>query len=374
MKLIFILRSVVLKGGLERVIVEKANWLATHGHTVTLLTYEQGNHPFGYELHPNVNHRDLDCRYFTIYRYPFFIRPIKAFVMRHRFKKKVLQQIRIQNTDEIIVPHNINEYLGTIVSINKIIPIVIEMHSTSVEINEERHSLKGKLKYLSFTRNVGKCQLVITLNKHDSDFWSNYCKSVIVVPNPLSHFPRNSVIEKEPGKIICPARLHRVKRLDRLVEAFALIVNQFPSKWHIDIYGDGEEKEKLINLIEERHLQGRVVIHTPVDDIYSEMKRSQFAVLSSDYESFSLVIIEAMACGTPVVSTDCPYGPGEIIDNGVTGLLAKMEAKDLATKMGWMISHEKNCAEMGERAKMEVTKYKPEYVMKEWEKAYLSVL
>ena len=88
MKLIFILRSVVLKGGLERVIVEKANWLATHGHTVTLLTYEQGNHPFGYELHPNVNHRDLDCRYFTIYRYPFFIRPIKAFVMRHRFKKK----------------------------------------------------------------------------------------------------------------------------------------------------------------------------------------------------------------------------------------------------------------------------------------------
>jgi glycosyltransferase involved in cell wall biosynthesis len=215
---------------------------------------------------------------------------------------------------------------------------------------------------------------VITLNKHDSDFWSNYCKSVIVVPNPLSHFPRNSVIEKEPGKIICPARLHRVKRLDRLVEAFALIVNQFPSKWHIDIYGDGEEKEKLINLIEERHLQGRVVIHTPVDDIYSEMKRSQFAVLSSDYESFSLAIIEAMACGTPVVSTDCPYGPGEIIDNGVTGLLAKMEAKDLATKMGWMISHEKNCAEMGERAKMEVTKYKPEYVMKEWEKAYLSVL
>ena len=373
MRLVFILRSIILKGGLERVVVEKANWMAVHGHDVMLLTYEQGNHPFSYELLSEVNYKDLDCRYFTLYRYPFILRLVMRFLVKHRFHKQLLLQIQNFNADAIIVPHNINEYMGTIASFNKRFPIVVEMHSTSVEISEEMSSLKGKIKYFFYNRNVGKCQLVITLNKHDAAFWSNYCKSV-VVPNPLFGFPEDTIADKEYGKIICPARLHRAKRLDRLVEAFALIAGKYSSQWHLDIYGDGEEKDMLIKLIEKNHLQGRVVIHSPVDDIYSEMRRSQMVVLSSDYESFSLVIIEAMACGIPVVSTDCPYGPGEIIDNGITGLLSEMSATSLAAKIDWMISHEKERLEIGRRARMEAIKYKPEYVMKEWEKVYMSVL
>ena len=100
---------------------------------------------------------------------------------------------------------------------------------------------------------------------------------------------------------------------------------------------------------------------------------SDFLVLSSDSEGFSLVLIEAMSCGVPVVSVACPFGPSEIVENGVTGLLTKMDVSDLAEKMEWMIDHEKERLEMGKKARIAAKKYQKETVMKEWERVYLSV-
>jgi glycosyltransferase involved in cell wall biosynthesis len=81
-----------------------------------------------------------------------------------------------------------------------------------------------------------------------------------------------------------------------------------------------------------------------------------------------------MACGTPVVSTDCIFGPSEIIENGVDGLLCRLDVEDLASKMEWMITHEKERKEMGIRAHQSVVRYRRENVMKEWERAYLNIL
>ena len=114
--------------------------------------------------------------------------------------------------------------------------------------------------------------------------------------------------------------------------------------------------------------------HQPVDDIYSEYQRSQFLVLSSDFEGFGLVIIEAMACGLPVVATNCPYGPSEIIEEGKTGLLSQMNVEDLAEKIEWMITHDKERQEMGIRAYEASARYQIEQVMPQWLAAYQSVL
>ena len=105
-----------------------------------------------------------------------------------------------------------------------------------------------------------------------------------------------------------------------------------------------------------------------------EYQQSQFFVLCSDYEGFGLVLIEAMACGIPVVSTDCPFGPSDIIEDGLTGLLARMDVQDLAAKMEWMITHEAERNMMGVRGRYAAAKYEKEEVMKEWERAYMSVL
>ena len=93
MKIIFVLRSVVLSGGLERVMTEKANWLAHNGHQVLFLTYEQGNHNLSFPLDSSVIYEDLECRYFTVYNKNIVIRPIYKLLMKKQFRLKLKSKI-----------------------------------------------------------------------------------------------------------------------------------------------------------------------------------------------------------------------------------------------------------------------------------------
>ena len=105
----------------------------------------------------------------------------------------------------------------------------------------------------------------------------------------------------------------------------------------------------------------------------SEYKKSQFLVLSSDYEGFGLVIVEAMACGIPVVATKCPHGPSEIIEHGVTGLLSDLDVKDLANRMEWMMSHQEERRIMGVKAHEAAAFYRKDNIMKKWIYAYITM-
>lgn len=360
-------------GGIERVVIDKANWLAERGHDVTLITYEQGDHPFSFQLSPYVGYVDLNCRYFTVYRYNLLLRPFAKYRMKRTFRKRLHSMIEISHPDIMVLPHNLNEFQNEITSMSPLVPIVYEAHSTSVELF--KGSVVGRwLKYYRIIKVLKKVDMVITLTNGDALFWRRHFNNVKTVPNPLSMSVDNLIdSQKETGRILYVGRLHPVKKVDRLIQAFAMIADKYPD-WHIDIYGEGEEKAYIQKLIHNFNLAKRVNIIAPISQICDEYSKSQFLVLSSDSESFSLVIVEAMACGIPVVSTDCPFGPRDIVDDGNTGLLSRLDSEDLAAKMEWMIIHTKEREEMGQRARQAVARYKKEVVMKEWEQAYLSVL
>ena len=180
-------------------------------------------------------------------------------------------------------------------------------------------------------------------------------------------------VKKKEGRIICVGRLTPQKRFDRLIDAFSLIAVRYPD-WHITIFGEGEDKEKLQNQIVVNNLGDRIFLTPPTKDIYLHYMSSQFLVLSSDFEGFGLVITEAMACGIPVVATNCPFGPSEIIDDGKSGLLAKMDVKDLAEKMEWMMTHDEDRRLMGANAHQAAARFRKETIMPQWEEAYLSVI
>ncbi|WP_062207585.1 glycosyltransferase family 4 protein [Streptomyces sp. NBRC 109706] len=124
--------------------------------------------------------------------------------------------------------------------------------------------------------------------------------------------------------IVAAGRLVATKRYDRLIDAFALLTDEFPD-WRLRIYGRGPERPALRARIDQRGLADRARLMGAVAPIETEWAKGAVAAVTSQWESFGLTIIEAMACGVPVVSTDCPHGPAEIITHGEDGYLVPLD-------------------------------------------------
>lgn len=123
----------------------------------------------------------------------------------------------------------------------------------------------------------------------------------------------------EPPVIIAVGRLTRKKDFQNLVSAFALVRRRRPAR--LMILGDGPDRLALEDLVHELGLQRDVALLGFVENPHAYLARSALFVLSSLWEGLPTVLIEAMYCGVPVVSTDCPSGPREILDNGRYGKL-----------------------------------------------------
>ncbi|MFF3327205.1 glycosyltransferase family 4 protein [Streptomyces sp. NPDC002889] len=124
--------------------------------------------------------------------------------------------------------------------------------------------------------------------------------------------------------VVAAGRLTKVKHYDLLIEAFSKVVAARPD-WRLRIYGSGDatgnEKNALRTLIEERGLHNHVFLMGSANPLEPEWVKGSIGAVTSSLESFGMTIVEAMRCGLPVVSTDCPHGPGEIIEDGVDGRL-----------------------------------------------------
>jgi glycosyltransferase involved in cell wall biosynthesis len=258
------------------------------------------------------------------------------------------------------------------------IPVIAEFHNAydyimrKVGVSENKLTA-GIVRHFHWQtlKHLGECAKMVVLTESDARCWRRHFDNVCVIPNPVTIYP-NAIddVTKDPGRIIFVGRFNHEKRVDRLVIAFSKLAVRYPH-WHVDIFGEGNEKKLIEQLISDYNLGGRVIIHNPTKTIFEEYKRSEMLVLCSEHEARPLVLVEAMACGIPCVSLDCPYGPREIITDGVTGLLARDgDVKDLAVKMEWLMTHNEERREMGLRAREEAAKYKMSVIMQEWINLY----
>ncbi|MFH8791183.1 glycosyltransferase family 4 protein [Streptomyces sp. NPDC017941] len=142
---------------------------------------------------------------------------------------------------------------------------------------------------------------------------------VLAVPNMV---PAPDVRPSDgTAEVVAAAgRLAPGKRFDLLVRAFATVAEQHPG-WRLRIYGSGTQQEPLRDLIDELGLGGTVELAGVRSPIEPEFARASIVASASDAESFGMTLVEAMRCGVPVVSTDCPLGPAEIITDGHDGRL-----------------------------------------------------
>lgn len=184
---------------------------------------------------------------------------------------------------------------------------------------------------------------------------------VVGIPNSV---PRPAV-EPSDGShkvVVSAGRMHHVKRYDLLIRAFGMLADDFPD-WQLRIYGDGGEAAKLRALVVELGLSGRALLMGGFSPIESEWAKGSVAAVTSSAESFGMTLVEAMRCGLPVVSTDCPVGPREILRDGEDGLLVRTgDAEAIARGLSRLMSDDALRQEMGAAALRNSARYDPEAV------------
>ncbi|NVK79625.1 glycosyltransferase [Streptomyces morookaense] len=192
---------------------------------------------------------------------------------------------------------------------------------------------------------------------------------IVCLPNGV---PASEVEQADPDAklVVAAGRLIPVKRYDLLVKAWATVAAAHPD-WKLRLYGRGPEQAKLRAQIDRLGLNESVTLmgaHSPIE---TEWAKGSIAAVTSREESFGMTIVEAMHCGVPVVATDCPHGPGEIITHGEDGLLVPVGDSDAVAKgLLELIEDDGLRRRMGEAARASAQRYSPERIAD----AYLALI
>ncbi|MGW1816591.1 glycosyltransferase family 4 protein [Streptomyces sp. NPDC002125] len=196
---------------------------------------------------------------------------------------------------------------------------------------------------------------------------------VEAIPNSVPE-PDGPPADCDAKWIVAAGRLHRVKRYDVLIRAFAEIAAARP-EWRLRIYGAGDasgnEQRPLRALVEELGLRERVRLMGSADPMEKEWPKASIAAVTSERESFGMTIVEAMRCGVPVVSTDCPHGPAEIIDDGTDGLLVPLgDTGAFAKALLGLIDDDGLRHRMGRAARVSAARFDPAPIAERHEKLF----
>ena len=370
MKIIYALESVNLPGGYDRVIIEKANYLSEHGCDVIIAVTSHALAEPYYPISKQVRVVDFGLDFHKQYGHNLLYRAWIYFSMMYRYRRVLRDFLYSEKPDVVIT------------SLGREIDFITDIHDGSVKIGESHiakeyvrnlhlmeqqggvHRLIANYWRRKLEKNVGKLDALILLTQHDADSWSGLAKTR-VIPNSLPFYPDHASL-CENKKVIFVGRLCEQKGLEYLIKTWE-IVSRKHKDWTLHMYGEGEQKTMLNHLIQESGLENTVIVHQPTLQIMEKYLESSIFLLTSRFEGFGMVLIEAMACGVPVVSFDCPWGPADIINDGEDGFLVEyLNVNEAANKVCKLIESPELRIKMGTTARMNVQRYKRDEIMKQW--------
>ncbi|MEU1124092.1 glycosyltransferase family 4 protein [Streptomyces sp. NPDC005899] len=192
---------------------------------------------------------------------------------------------------------------------------------------------------------------------------------ILSIPNPVTP-PTAEPARSNQRIVVAAGRLVKVKRYDVLIRAFEQVVRTRPD-WSLRIYGSGKEEASLRELVMERGLYNHVRLmgaHAPME---VEWAKGDIGAVTSDNESFGMTIVEAMQAGLPVVATDCPLGPREIIQHGIDGYLAPPGDPDaVAQALLAVMNDDELRLRMSEAARQNSYRFAPEVIAQRYEELF----
>ena len=377
MKLIYCIHSLYNPGGMERVLLNKVMWFSEHTDwEIVIVTTDQKNRPTFYPFPDGVRMVDLGVNYSDDNGKGFFAK-FCGFIKRRQIHKRLLNKLlKVEKPDivDCFYPGECS-FVPTLKDGSK---KVMELHQSKLFHHQYNRSglmgLADKIRAKMDERLVRKFDSFVVLTEEDAAMWGDV-PNIKVIPN-AAKFISNGYSSCQNKRVIAVGRLDYQKSFDRLIEAWALVQQTDKYKdWSLDIFGQGEWRDMLQQMIDERGLQDRVMLNKPTKDIAKEYAASSMLVMSSHYEGFPMVMIEAMACGLSVVTFDYKCGPRDIIDHEINGLLVKDgDIEGLAQALMRLMNDDELRRKMGENARLVVDRYSEEKVMNKWQELYSKIL
>lgn len=336
-KIVYCTPALYSAGGVERIVSVKASYFAEHyGYDVTVIVTEGEGRASFFPLSDKVKVVNLELGFEELWRASFLKKVWLYLKKQRRFKRRLTAELmRIRPDFTISMLRREVNFITTIKDGSRKIG---ELHVNranyrNFEANETNvlkklfaqvwmNSLVGKLK---------KLDRLVVLTEKSKAAWPEL-SNVVVIPDPLP-FETSSVSSLTTRRVITIGRYAYQKGYDMLLRAWAVVVRDFPD-WQLAIYGMGDQSGCRQLMRELSLVTNQCQLNGPVNDVTREYLNSSVFVLSSRFEGFGLVLIEAMSCGVPVVSFDCLSGPDEIITDGKDGLLVPVgDVQTLADRM-----------------------------------------
>ena len=317
-KHILFLVSSMQGGGAERVAALLSNYWAEQGHRVTLMPTFSGRGECLYPLDPGVKLDFLADRVGAARKTPWTL--LRRFLALRRV-------IKTERPDVV---------LSFLTHVNVAAILAARGSGVPVIVSERIHPLHTDASALwkwARKRTYPMADLTIVQTRAAEEWMrANIPRArCALIPNPvvLPAKAGTAVSIPAPGRhlLLAAGRLDPQKGFDLLINAFNRVSSLFPD-WDLCILGEGVERPNLEALRNTLDLSDRVHLPGRVDDMADRYARADLFALSSRYEGFPNVLLEALASGLPAVSFDCPSGPADIIRHETDGLLVEPESTD----------------------------------------------
>lgn len=377
MKIVYLIAGTYRAAGMERVLADKANWLAAQGHTVHILTTDQMGRPSAFAMDPSIQMQDLGINYEENNGGSFLSKVLRYPGKQIRHRKRLTQALKEIRAD-IVVSMFCND-VSFLPKIKDGSRKVLEVHFS--RFKRLQYGRKGlwaladRWRSRTDLKHVQAFDKFVVLTEEDKGYWGDL-PNIVVIPNSVS-MQAEAPAPLTGKTVIAVGRYSYQKALDRLVDAWKIVQDRLGSGsgWRLRLVGDGETRSELETQIARLGLQDSVVLGKVESDMASVYKNASILALSSRYEGLPMVLLEAETFGVPCVSFACQCGPKDVIRDSENGLLVpEGDVPGLAEALLKLIQDPAMLVRLGAAAYADAVRWRPEHIMQQWQNLFENIL
>lgn len=345
-----------------------ANHYATKGFEATLLSVGKPGGVFRFDLDPQVKVEYLNVSVGSRWK---LVRKIEAFSAIRRYFRST--PVDLAST-KAFVQNPRENYLTILLGIGNFPMLLAAMtpkgnqfrtigcaHSPYISLSHFWRFLR----WLFYNR----LDMLVSLTQRDVSNLKRHNPTIRVIPNPVTFYPEQEA-KLENKIILSVGRMDWLKGYDLMMEVFERFCKK-NNDWKLKIIGDGPTKTAIEKLANVKGITNRIIIASATGDIEKEYMAASLFLMTSRSEGLPMVLLEAQACGLPIIAFDCETGPAEIVNHGLDGYLVKpYDFDEMSNRLLELASDPVMRKAFGTAARENVKRFLPEEIIKQWDEVF----